>query len=313
MQGMEPMEMPPMSDPTPETPILFTCDGQRLLGIATQPTTPENVGVLIIVGGPQYRAGSHRQFTLLARTLAKRGIPSFRFDYRGMGDSEGDLRYFENIDDDIRAAINQFQIQCPYVSQIVLWGLCDAASAAMYYAPNDARVIAQILLNPWVHTEHGAARVRLKNYYLSRLFQKSFWIKLLTGGIKLSKTMNELTQTAKAAKTNMVTDQSTSKDARHGNDGFIERMLSGLQSFKGSTLIILSSDDYVAHEFVALSASNTSWTKALKSKNITITRVDNSNHTFSSSDLRKKVEELTIGTAWTLLQLTKPVTDRRHH
>ena len=46
-------------------------------------------GVLIVTGGPQYRAGSHRQFVLLARFLAARGMAVLRFDYRGMGDSEG--------------------------------------------------------------------------------------------------------------------------------------------------------------------------------------------------------------------------------
>lgn len=302
-----------MSDPRPEIPVIFNCDGQRLLGIATQPTSPDNIGVLIIVGGPQYRAGSHRQFTLLARRLAKQGIPSFRFDYRGMGDSEGALRYFENIDADIRAAIDQFQIQCPYVSQIVLWGLCDAASAAMYYAQSDARVRGQILLNPWVHTEHGAARVRLKNYYLSRLFQKSFWIKFFTGGIKFTKTMNELSQTAKAAKTHSATAQATSKDARHGNNGFIERMLAGLQSFSGSTQIILSSDDFVAHEFTALTDSNKSWAKALKSKQIAIANVKNANHTFSSSELRNEVEELSIRTIRGLSQFNLNTPDKADH
>ena len=42
-------------------------------------------GMLIVVGGPQYRAGSHRQFTLLARDVAATGVPTMRFDYRGMG------------------------------------------------------------------------------------------------------------------------------------------------------------------------------------------------------------------------------------
>jgi alpha/beta superfamily hydrolase len=48
--------------------------------------------VLVIVGGPQYRAGSHRQFTLLARSLAEQGFAVLRFDYRGMGDSTGAMR-----------------------------------------------------------------------------------------------------------------------------------------------------------------------------------------------------------------------------
>ena len=48
-----------------------------------------------MVGGPQYRVGSHRQFTLMARAFAAAGYPVLRFDYRGIGDSEGESRGFE--------------------------------------------------------------------------------------------------------------------------------------------------------------------------------------------------------------------------
>jgi len=46
--------------------------------------------------------GSHRQFVQLARRLAKQGYPTLRFDYRGMGDSEGVYRSFENVGPDLQ-------------------------------------------------------------------------------------------------------------------------------------------------------------------------------------------------------------------
>ena len=88
-----------------ETPVVFACEGSRLVGIAALPAQPAAIGVLIIVGGPQYRAGSHRHVTLLARHLAGLGIASLRFDYRGMGDSEGEKRSFDQINADIAAAL----------------------------------------------------------------------------------------------------------------------------------------------------------------------------------------------------------------
>ena len=78
-----------------------------------------------MVGGPQYRVGSHRQFVLLARDLAADGFPVFRFDYRGMGDSEGEFRGFEHVEDDIAAAVEAFRSASPGLREIVLWGLCD--------------------------------------------------------------------------------------------------------------------------------------------------------------------------------------------
>src|SRR5450830_1857888 len=123
-----------------ERSLSFTCDGAQLFGIASVPAAPAARGVLIVVGGPQYRAGSHRQFTLLARSLAEQGIAAMRFDYRGMGDSEGKARDFEGVDNDIRAAIDAFFAAVPQLREVVIWGLCDAASAAMFYARRDPRV-----------------------------------------------------------------------------------------------------------------------------------------------------------------------------
>ena len=64
------------------------------------PAVPDDTGVLVIVGGPQYRVGSHRQYVQLSRHLAEQGIASMRFDVRGMGDSPGVQRSFEEIDDE---------------------------------------------------------------------------------------------------------------------------------------------------------------------------------------------------------------------
>ena len=71
------------------------CAGEELVGVLTLPEEPVHIGVVVIVGGPQYRVGSHRQFVLLARHLAEQGIPTLRFDCRGMGDSSGDQRSFD--------------------------------------------------------------------------------------------------------------------------------------------------------------------------------------------------------------------------
>ncbi len=44
-----------------EEAVLFNCVGDTLVGVLTKPQTPAETGVVVIVGGPQYRAGSHRQ------------------------------------------------------------------------------------------------------------------------------------------------------------------------------------------------------------------------------------------------------------
>ena len=79
-----------------EQALVLGCEGSSMIGVLSGAGLPAGRGVLIVVGGPQYRVGSHRQFILLARHLADRGVPTLRFDYRGMGDSRhGSLRGFD--------------------------------------------------------------------------------------------------------------------------------------------------------------------------------------------------------------------------
>jgi exosortase A-associated hydrolase 1 len=168
-----------------ESTTVFDCAGDTMLGILARPDMPADTGVLVIVGGPQYRVGSHRQFLLLSRSLAAAGFAVLRFDYRGMGDSEGHLRSFESVSADIAAAINKLQAQIPEVQHVVLWGLCDGASAALLYCDEtkDARVSGLCLLNPWVRSETSLAQTHVKHYYRQRLMEKAFWAKLFTGQV----------------------------------------------------------------------------------------------------------------------------------
>jgi exosortase A-associated hydrolase 1 len=131
-----------------EQALVFSAAGEQLLGIVAIPDMPGDCGVLIVVGGPQYRVGSHRQFLLLSRRLATEGYPSMRFDYRGMGDSGGTRRDFYDVADDIAAAIEALQQTCSSVRRIVLWGLYDAASAALLYVQvtGDSRIAGLALL-----------------------------------------------------------------------------------------------------------------------------------------------------------------------
>ena len=161
-----------------ESPVVFECQGERLVGIIHESASKNSLGVLIVVGGPQYRVGSHRQFVLLSRFLANQDISSMRFDVRGMGDSGGEQRRFDALDHDIKAAMDCFMASSGDLERIIIWGLCDAASAALFYAYQDDRVAGLVLLNPWIFTKQGAAKTYLKYYYWQRLTSQSFWRKL---------------------------------------------------------------------------------------------------------------------------------------
>ena len=82
-------------------------EGIDLVAVLSAPSAaPSGVGVVVIVGGPQYRVGSHRQFVELARALVRAGHHVLRYDCRGMGDSDGAMQGFEASVPDVGAAID---------------------------------------------------------------------------------------------------------------------------------------------------------------------------------------------------------------
>lgn len=278
-----------------ERAVVFECESEELVGIVhvLDPVVVDT-GVLIIVGGPQYRAGSHRQFILLARFLAAQCIPVMRFDYRGMGDSSGELRGFEDISADINTAIDTFCREVPSLKKVVLWGLCDAASAALFYAPTDPRVTGLVLLNPWVHTEAGQAKTILKHYYSSRFFSKAFWGKLTSGKFNLAKSLHSLAQLSKAAQ---------AKDEKNtcGITPLPQRMLAGLGGFEGRILIILSGNDLTADEFRELVKHSSEWQQVMQTKGVHVRQFAEADHTFSRGEWREQVERSTLAFIESLL------------
>lgn len=254
----------------------------RMVGILSLPEAPGPRGVLVVTGGPQYRVGSHRQFTLLAAALAARGLPVLRFDLRGMGDSEGSARDYRAAGPDIAGALAQFFAAVPSLREVVLWGLCDGATAAACHAPRDARVQALVLLNPWVRSEAGLARATLRHYYLPRLLQPAFWRKLARGGVRLGASLASLRQVAAASQ----------GAAAQEPDAPAPAMLRALTQFQGKVLLILSGDDLGAREWSALLAADAHWRAVAARAQWTQAQVDGANHTFASAAWRADVEQL---------------------
>lgn len=263
-----------------EAAIHFDCENETLFGILAQPEQAADIGIVIIVGGPQTRVGSHRQFVLLSRVLAAAGYPTLRFDVRGMGDSTGDKRDFEAVTPDIGAAIDALQTACPGATRIVLWGLCDAAAAALLYCEetHDPRIAGLCLLNPWVRSPASLAKTQVKHYYAQRLLQAEFWRKLLSGRLNLIQSIAELLR--KLGQATAQTEQPP---------GFQDRMARGWRDFPGRVLLILSGNDYTAKEFLEYTASAQSWRGLLDRPDLTRVDVAEADHTFSCAEWRDAV------------------------
>ena len=86
-------------------------------------------GLLLVIGGSQTRIGSHRMYERLAKSLAENGYPCFRFDRRGVGDSERRGSGLRGQRARSQAAAAAFRGECPALTRLVGFGLCDGATA----------------------------------------------------------------------------------------------------------------------------------------------------------------------------------------
>src|SRR3546814_18832077 len=74
---------------------------------------------MIVSGGNEIRVGAHRGMALLAERLAAAGLPVFRFDRRGIGDSTGANDGYTSSGPDIAAAVRAFRAQVPHLSTLI--------------------------------------------------------------------------------------------------------------------------------------------------------------------------------------------------
>lgn len=274
-----------------ERGIVFDCDGEQLLGVLSLPSTANDIGVVIIVGGPQYRVGSHRQFVLMARHLAGAGFPVIRFDTRGMGDSSGVFPGFENIGPDIASAVSALRREIPSIRRIVLWGLCDAASAAMINAPAIADIAGLVLLNPWVRNAETLASAEVKHYYHKRLLEPAFWRKLARGQVRVIDSLSEFL--GKLVRQFARRIRGEEYAAQVGD--FRERMVQGLDAFGGQVLLILSGRDLVAAELIEFAAGHPALKDILGRSSTVRVNLPEADHTFSGRKHRGNVEVATLG------------------
>jgi len=163
-------------------PIAFSCGSDILAGMLDCADAHGMTGLLIVSGGNEVRAGAFAgsaQFA--ARLAAEAGVPVFRYDRRGIGDSEGENAGWRGSQDDIAAALAAFRSALPGMRRVVGFGVCDAASALMLYgAPLDGLV----LVNPWTYeTDDDAGHTpgALRRRYLAKLTDPRALWQLVSG------------------------------------------------------------------------------------------------------------------------------------
>lgn len=213
----------------------FPCGSLSLAG--TLDSAPATTGLLIVSGGNEIRSGAFSGQSHLAARIAKAGFPVFRFDRRGIGDSEGENRGFRKSAKDISAAIDAFRAISPHMERVFAFGNCDAASALMLNGGSGCDGL--ILANPWtieVEDDGALAPASIRSRYAEKLTKPSEIKRLLTGGVNLRKLARGLFK-------------SVASDPAPSN--LADEMREGLSGFDGSVRILLATADRTAQSFEA--------------------------------------------------------------
>ncbi|MEP3420844.1 MAG: hydrolase 1, exosortase A system-associated [Erythrobacter sp.] len=219
----------------------FGCGRLKLGG--TLDTAPGKTGLLIVSGGNEVRSGAFAGQSQLAHRIAGAGFPTFRFDRRGIGDSEGENRGFRSSEGDIRAALEAFRAMAPQVERIIAFGNCDAASALMLMQGQGCDGL--VLSNPWTIEEDGSEDTSsepqhtpdaIRARYLEKLKNPREISRLLRGGVNFGKLLRGITSSLRPAPP----PSSLAQD-----------MHDGLDQFGGAVTFLVATGDRTAQLFEA--------------------------------------------------------------
>ena len=154
--------------PIRERQIALDSPSGRLVGILSEPEGAEipPFCVVSVDGGTLRRTNPSRMWTELCRRCAARGIPALRFDFDGIGDSDG--QYITRTDrtpfDERRITSDQLRFhdfleQHGVADSFATVGFCAGAHREFTVALEDSRVVGSILVNP-VAVEWTPAQAR---------------------------------------------------------------------------------------------------------------------------------------------------------
>lgn len=218
--------------------LTFPCGPDTLVGTLDMEAATGSTGVLIVSGGREIRSGSWGGQARIAGRLAAAGVPVFRYDRRGVGESEGSDPGFQHTRDDIAAALAAFRAAVPTLRRVIAFGNCDAAAALMLHAA-DIGLDGLVLANPWTlesdETE-AASPAALRQRYAAKLANPREVLRLLTGGVNLAKLASGLKQAASTPVKSSLVATMTAKLAR----------------FTGPVTILLATGDRTAQMFEAV-------------------------------------------------------------
>lgn len=229
--------------------------------------------VVLLSPGVKMRVGPGRLYVPLTRALNELRFPVLRFDFFGLGDSEGDLTdpmladVYNHIEvgryvDDTLSGLQWLTANYGY-ERFILGGLCGGAITALLAADKDHRVEALLSLGMTVTLASNAATpakyltqgqlTSLRRGYYQRLIKPESWVRLLT--LKsdygaLWRSFWQLLPGGREQRFTHASQQTDSAEQQRGNANplFPKAYLSFLER-GGRSLMLFSGADRLRHEY----------------------------------------------------------------
>jgi pimeloyl-ACP methyl ester carboxylesterase len=307
-------------------PVTFpNRDGLTLFGIVHEP--PDNrrndTGIIILSPGVKSRVAPHRLYVKMARFFADAGYTTLRFDFYGLGDSEGEIEdeyladFYQTIElgryiDDTIAAMDWMEDRFGF-RRFILTGLCGGAITGLHVGAKDNRVESLIGLGlPVVLAGSGIDRSKFltkfevahtRRKYVKKLFSLSSWARFLSlkSNYKLMvlsflksvspKKMDQ--KNAPDLKVLAVNEQPTSKP-KITKDNFNPYIPALFKDFltTGKALLVFGEADRYSWEFREKYMERYGHASEVYQKNLDTHIVPQANHILSLSEWQKDMFEI---------------------
>jgi len=284
-----------------EEPVIIK--NTSLFGILTRPINNNNNDKLLILtnSGSGHHAGPNRFHTDTARELAKQGIACFRMDLSNLGDSITSTElsdyhpYPTTAASDLSATLSHFESDIAF-EKIILGGLCSGAHNSFHCALKDKsiKLCGLILINIitfyWkqgqsiLAPEENELEINTTQYQ-SNIFNLQRWVGIFLNPSKLPRlTMFSIKLVFRKSLNILLSIASRFSYVRKTQlDIDINKIIG-----QDINIHFLYSENEPVQK-ILMSQANYSTTRNLKDGNITITKIKNADHTFSSRHSRREL------------------------
>lgn len=281
--------------------------GHTLVGILHEPTAPRrSCAVVLLAAGVKARVGPHGLYRRLTDMLVARGFPVLRFDFWGLGDSEGTATepllpdLYGSVScgrfiDDTRAAI-AFACETCGVERVVLAGLCGGAITGVLTGARDPRVAGLLGLGLPVSVDgSNVDKVKymsagqlegIRRKYLRKLTDPKSWARLLSFKTDLRLLYRSLTVSLRKARKPSA-DTTRVAETAPPDDNFNPYFRPSLLSMLGDkrpVMLIFSEADRLYWEFQEKFVQRYAFDPTAHRSHLEIAIVKDANHIFTFTE-----------------------------